>query len=75
MNPPGNPKASYYIGPKPGPDPEAWRASATHHQGSWWEYWVQWASKRSGPKRQGARALGNRQYPALEDAPGTYIYG
>jgi len=75
VNPPGNPKASYFTGPQPGPDPETWRAAATHHQGSWWEYWIRWASARSGPKRQGQRKLGNRKYPALADAPGTYVFG
>ena len=37
VNPPGNPKASYYTGGAPGPDPEVWLASATQHTGSWWE--------------------------------------
>ena len=40
VNPPGNPKASYYTGASPGPDPEAWLASATRHTGSWWEAWA-----------------------------------
>jgi polyhydroxyalkanoate synthase len=75
VNPPGNPKASYFTGPKPGPDHEAWRAEATRHQGSWWERWVDWASTRSGDRRKTQRPLGNRKYPVLVDAPGTYVHG
>jgi poly[(R)-3-hydroxyalkanoate] polymerase subunit PhaC len=75
VNPPGNPKATYFTGPKPGPDPEAWRTAATRHAGSWWEYWVKWAGARSGAQRKARRALGNRRYPPLADAPGTYIFG
>jgi polyhydroxyalkanoate synthase len=34
VNPPGNPKASYYTGPPPGHDADEWLATATRHTGS-----------------------------------------
>ena len=48
VNPPGNPKASYWTGREPGPDPQAWRDSAERHTGSWWEAWSEWMLQRSG---------------------------
>ena len=33
VNPPGNPKATYWLGPKPGHDAEAWLQQATKHTG------------------------------------------
>ncbi|MGZ6869707.1 MAG: PHA/PHB synthase family protein [Frankiaceae bacterium] len=41
VNPPGNPKAHYWTGGEPGPDPHAWRTSAERHTGSWWEPWAE----------------------------------
>jgi polyhydroxyalkanoate synthase len=75
VNPPGNPKSSYFTGPSPGPDPNAWRAGARQHTGSWWEYWVTWAGQRSGNKRKAPATLGSEQHPQLVPAPGTYIFG
>ncbi|WP_158967175.1 PHA/PHB synthase family protein [Chachezhania sediminis] len=55
-------------------DPDEWVAAAEERQGSWWPTWVDWLNERSGapvaPPPMGAENLG---YPALEDAPGTYI--
>ncbi len=73
VNPPGNPKASYYVGGRPGPDPDAWREKAERRTGSWWENWVEWTRKRSGEERAAPKTLGNKKYPALEPAPGKYI--
>jgi polyhydroxyalkanoate synthase len=56
------------------PDPETWFASAERHEGSWWPAWISWLEARSdkavAPPRLGAAAKG---YPALSDAPGTYV--
>ena len=74
VNPPGNPKAFYFTGPEPGPDPEQWRSQAQKHGGSWWEYWVVWASSRSGRKKRASKTLGSLKHPVLASAPGTYIF-
>ena len=33
VNPPGNPKATYWLGPTPGPDPEQWLAASDEAHG------------------------------------------
>ena len=71
--PPGNPKSRYWTGPEPTGDPQAWRAAATEHTGSWWEHWAGWIDARSGPQKEAPAGLGNRTHPALADAPGTYV--
>ncbi|MDN5855449.1 MAG: alpha/beta fold hydrolase [Actinomycetia bacterium] len=71
--PPGNPKSRYWTGPEPTGDPQAWRAAATEHTGSWWEHWAGWIDTRSGPQKKAPAGLGNRTHPALADAPGTYV--
>lgn len=75
VNPPGNPKSSYQLGPDPGPDPEEWLRESTKHVGSWWEYWSQWIKARSGAPRPAPNAPGNAEYPPLVAAPGDYVHG
>ena len=55
VNPPGNPKASYFAGPEPGPDAEEWLASAERHAGTWWTHWTDWLIERSGERRSPRR--------------------
>ncbi len=71
--PPGNPKSRYWTGPEPTGDPQAWRAAATEHTGTWWEHWAGWIDSRSGPHKKAPAQLGNRTHPTLADAPGTYV--
>jgi polyhydroxyalkanoate synthase len=73
VNPPGNPKASYYTGGEPGPDPHAWRASAEQHTGSWWEPWADWMLERSGDEAPAPETLGSAVHPPREPAPGSYV--
>ncbi|WP_246066173.1 PHA/PHB synthase family protein [Geodermatophilus aquaeductus] len=73
VNPPGNPKAHYWTGGEPGPDPEAWRASAERHTGSWWEPWAEWLLERSGDEVPAPTARGSAAHPPLEPAPGSYV--
>ena len=73
VNPPGNPKATYWLGPAPGPDPEQWFEKATKHTGTWWEVWVDWGGKRSGREKVAPKTLGNRKFKVRGKAPGTYV--
>jgi polyhydroxyalkanoate synthase len=75
VNPPGNPKASYLLGGNPGEDPAAWLEKAKKHSGSWWQHWSSWLDKRAGDKIAAPKSLGNKPYPVLGSAPGTYIHG
>jgi polyhydroxyalkanoate synthase len=73
VNPPGNPKAHYFAGPEPGPDPDEWRAGAEQRQGTWWEHWADWVTQRSGEERRARSKLGSRRHPVIEAAPGRYV--
>jgi polyhydroxyalkanoate synthase len=69
VNPPGNPKASFWtsgVVPK-STDADAWRASAAQTTGSWWEHWVAWARTRSG------KSVLPPKLPAGDPAPGRYV--
>ena len=73
INPPGNPKASYWVGGQPGADPAAWRASADRRTGSWWEAWAAWVLERSGDEKQAPPGPGSDRHPPLGPAPGAYV--
>jgi polyhydroxyalkanoate synthase len=73
VNPPGNPKARYRLGPEPGPSPQAWLEAATEHRGSWWAHWADWVQARSGRLKRARRSPGSPAFPPLEPAPGSYV--
>jgi polyhydroxyalkanoate synthase len=73
VNPPGNPKAHYWTGTTPGPDPDAWLAGAEQRQGSWWEAWADWLLSRSGDEREAPDGLGGSAHSVLDTAPGRYV--
>ena len=73
VNPPGNPKAHYFVGPDPLPDPEDWLAKAEKQQGTWWEHWAGWMTERAGAERRPPAKLGNRRHKPLDPAPGLYV--
>jgi polyhydroxyalkanoate synthase len=63
----------WYAPPTP-TDPDEWLSTAPVEKGSWWRPWTEWLTTRSGPQRQARATLGNRQYPPLGPAPGTYVH-
>ena len=63
-----------WYGPPTPADPEEWQKTATVENGSWWRPWTEWLATRSGPEKPARATLGNRQYPPLADAPGTYVF-
>jgi polyhydroxyalkanoate synthase len=73
VNPPGNPKAHYFAGPEPVPDPEDWLAKAEKQQGTWWEHWAKWIGERSGEERRAPGSLGSKRHRPIEPAPGSYV--
>jgi polyhydroxyalkanoate synthase subunit PhaC len=73
INPPGNPKARYFVGGDLPPDPQAWLAGAREVSGSWWDHWRQWIAARSGELRPAPGALGGGSYTPGVAAPGTYV--
>ena len=73
VNPPDNPKAHYWTAGAPGPDPDAWFAAATKHQGSWWEVWADWVTRNADGRRPAPERLGSKEHPVLDPAPGRYV--
>src|SRR5690348_7356297 len=74
VNPPG-PKAWYEVAKAPNPvNAQQWRETAERHGGSWWEDWAMWAGRRAG-RRTEPPSMGSEKYPAIGDAPGSYVHG
>jgi polyhydroxyalkanoate synthase len=74
VNPPVNPpKRAYWIGnPERNEHWEHWLDRAEKRPGTWWEDWVQWLNEGCG-EMVDAYPTTRRNYPALADAPGTYV--
>jgi len=73
VNPPGNPKASFYTNPAKPVSAETWLDGATRHQGSWWDHGVAWTTAHSGELVDAPRAPGSAKHPAFGKAPGSYV--
>ena len=76
LNPPGNPKAKYYVQKKKGKLPKTadeWLQGTEEVAGSWWPYWMEWMQKRSGNKKTAPESVGDDVYPPLDPAPGLYV--
>lgn len=74
VNPPVTPpKRAYWAGePKPNERCEDWMKRTPKKSGTWWEEWPSWLDKRDSTMID-APPVANRKYPALADAPGTYV--
>ena len=76
LNPPGNPKAKYFVQKGKGKLPEtadAWLKGTEEVAGSWWPFWIEWLQARSGAKKKAPASVGDKQHPALDPAPGLYV--
>jgi polyhydroxyalkanoate synthase len=73
INPPGNPKAKFFVNPELVPSPDDWLKGATSTAGSWWDRWREWSSERSGEMRPAAKNLGSKRHKPGAKAPGTYV--
>lgn len=74
VNPPADPpKRAYWIAePQRNEHWEHWLASAEKRKGTWWEDWADWLHARTG-EQVPAYPAATRKFPALADAPGTYV--
>jgi polyhydroxyalkanoate synthase subunit PhaC len=73
INPPGNPKASFWTGPAQAVTAKEWLEHASKESGSWWPHWLSWIQNRSGGKGPAPSRLGTAETPPLTDAPGQYV--
>ena len=73
VNPPDNPKASYYVNESLPASAEEWLRGATRQSGSWWTDWVRWIDSRSGARKAAPEHVGSAKHPEICPAPGTYV--
>lgn len=75
LNPPGNPKAKYWRNTHGNPpaDVKTWMKGAEENSGSWWPFWTEWLSARSGKKVKAPEGCGSKAHPPMEGAPGLYV--
>ncbi len=76
LNPPGNPKAKYYVQKKDGKLPgtaDEWLQGTEETPGSWWPHWLGWVQDRSGKLKAAPKKQGNTKYKPLDPAPGLYV--
>lgn len=74
VNPPANPpKRAYWIAePERNEHWEHWFERAEKKPGTWWEDWTRWLAERTGDE-VAAYPAASRKFPALADAPGSYV--
>jgi len=74
VNPPGNPRATYFAGATDAAkSADEWLAAAEQRSGSWWEAWADWSVARSGRLVAAPQSLGDSTHPVLVPAPGSYV--
>jgi polyhydroxyalkanoate synthase len=72
VNPSKKKKRNYWTGGMGGVEADAWLTSAESVPGSWWPDWSAWLAGFGG-KQVPARKVGNKNYKAIEPAPGRYV--
>jgi polyhydroxyalkanoate synthase len=74
VNPPTNLKSSYLVADKTPEGATEWQASAAKQDGSWWPDFDAWLAARAGNSKPAPVELGASTHPAMEPAPGTYVF-
>lgn len=74
VNPPSNPKASFWSAEDTPERAEAWHSIAEKVPGSWWPDFSHWLHARSGEMVDAPTELGSPEFPVLEPAPGSYVH-
>ena len=72
INPPARRRSSTGTCRAPKGKVEDWLKTAQMHPGSWWPDWFDWIAEQE-PRHVAARIPGEGPFPALEDAPGSYV--
>ena len=81
INPPAKNKRNYWINDRTNdktndklPAKAAdWMAQATEKPGSWWTEWSAFLKPLGGKQVASVKSYGNRQFKAIEPAPGRYV--
>jgi polyhydroxyalkanoate synthase len=73
VNPPASGKYQYWTNDTTSATTVVdWMKGAQEHKGSWWPNWREWLAGIDG-EQVPARMVGTEAFPALEDAPGSYV--
>ena len=72
VNPPAAQKYMHWLNDAHPESFDDWFAGAVEHPGSWWTYWAQWLSDKSG-KKIPARDTAKGKFKPVMDAPGSYV--
>ena len=72
INPPAANKHGYWVNRDLPETPEQWLDGADQKAGSWWPAWQTWLASHHEAKMP-ARAVGNKEFPVIEPAPGSYV--
>lgn len=77
INPPTKTKYCYWTNPakKLAKTPEAWFEKAVETPGSWWPDYDNWLKAANNDKVPARVPGSHKDYPAIEDAPGSYVSG
>ncbi len=74
LNPPGNPKATFFTNSARPADADEWLAQSNQQSGSWWEHWRTWIMEHSADTKAAPQSPGNQDYPPIGKAPGSYVH-
>jgi polyhydroxyalkanoate synthase len=50
-----------------------WAQRTATEKGSWWPDFAGWLVERSGRDKPAPQELGNERFPAIDEAPGSYV--
>src|SRR5258708_20881371 len=64
INPPGNPKAKFFLNRDLAGNADAWLTNARAEKGTWWVDWRTWLADHSGERRPAPPTLANELHPA-----------
>jgi polyhydroxyalkanoate synthase len=76
INPPAKMKRNFWVTPEGGAleaDADAWFDGAEKVPGSWWPTWHEWLAERAGEQVDAPASPGNKEFSAIEPAPGSYV--
>ncbi len=73
VNPPARNKYCHWTNNRKYKSPDRWLESAVRRDGSWWPDWDRWLDRHGGGKRVDVVTPGDGPYPAIEEAPGSYV--